>query len=185
VAPAGGAASTASATPAAGGAEAGATPGAEAPATPGAEASATQVPASTPAADAALDPATFGRMLTVPQARVLYEQGAFFVDGRVRAEFDAGRIPGALHATPAMLLDGTSPDVLALPRELPVVIYCGGGDCTDSENIAIVLTQAGFTRLFILKDGYPGWKDAGLPVEEPASGGEGASGGARESGGAQ
>lgn len=108
-------------------------------------------------------PAALGLHITVAQAFELFGQGTPFIDARVKAEFDAGRILGALHNTPA---DGLKPDVMRLlDPSRPVVIYCGGGDCKDSENMVILLQGMGFSRPHIMTDGYPGWVSAGHPVE--------------------
>ena len=120
---------------------------------------------------------TLGLEITVEQAAALYESGASFLDARLPAEFEAGHVEGAFFLTAEMV--GTStPEVLEfLSRADPVVIYCGGGDCESSHNLAIMLEPLGFARLHIMVDGYPAWAGAGLPtglgsdpIGEPAPG---------------
>jgi 3-mercaptopyruvate sulfurtransferase SseA len=55
----------------------------------------------------------------------------------------------------------------------PIVVYCDGGDCEASHDMAIMLESAGYMEVYVLHDGYPGWERAGHPVEQgpPAGGG--------------
>lgn len=107
--------------------------------------------------------AAAGLHVSIAEAFELFQQGIPFIDARLRKDYDEGRVMGAFHNPPA---EGLRPDVLRfLDPSRPVVIYCGGGDCKDSENLAILLQQMGFTRLHIMTDGFPAWKAAGHPVE--------------------
>lgn len=108
---------------------------------------------------------------TIEQARVIYDQGlADFVDARSDEEYDAGHIRGAFHVSQADFASGNfTPAILEflqdVPHDRPLVIYCEGGSCDTSENVAIRLQEMGFTRLYIMTDGYPGWVKAQLPTE--------------------
>lgn len=134
----------------------------------------------TPGATAAAQPAALGLEITIEQARQLYESGlgqtAFFVDTRTRAEYEAEHIEGAFHLSSDMMSGGSIPEVLNyMDRSAAIVLYCGGGACDASHNMAILLQQAGFARCHIIKDGIPGWKAAGLPVASgpgPLGGGQ-------------
>jgi rhodanese-related sulfurtransferase len=90
-----------------------------------------------------------------------------FVDARNRRYYEEGHIPGALH------LDHFYPDQ-SLAEVLPVamtaevvVVYCNGGDCEDSEFVAVFLQEAGVPsdRLRVYLGGMSEWRDQGLPVE--------------------
>ena len=108
------------------------------------------------------------------QAHELWNQGVPFIDGRVEDEYVAGHVPGAFHMTPAELsrLSQDAMDALAfLDPGMPVVIYCYGGACEASEDLAILLENShGFADVRILVDSFEAWEEAGYPVEE----GEGA-----------
>lgn len=140
------------------------------PALPGPSApSQTQGPASAPpppSSDAA-NAQTLGARITIAQARALFDDGsADFIDAREPFEFDPGHIPGAYNLTQAHFAAGSTPEALEfLDPARPVVIYCGGGDCHASENVAILLQQAGFTTIHIMTDGFPAWVSAGHEVE--------------------
>jgi rhodanese-related sulfurtransferase len=90
-----------------------------------------------------------------------------FVDARNRRYYEEGHIPGALH------LDHFYPDQ-SLAEVLPValaaevvVVYCNGGDCEDSEFVAVFLREAGVPgdRLRVHVGGMSEWREHGLPVE--------------------
>jgi len=90
-----------------------------------------------------------------------------FVDARNRRYYEEGHVPGALH------LDHFYPDqslAEVLPASLAaevVVVYCNGGDCEDSEFVAIFLREAGVPgdRLRVYLGGMSEWREQGLPVE--------------------
>lgn len=108
-------------------------------------------------------PTGLGLNISVAEAWELFQQGTPFIDARLKPDYDESRVMGAFHNPPA---GGLRPEVIRfLDPSRPVVIYCGGGDCKDSENLAILLQQMGFTRLHIMKDGFPAWRSAGHPVE--------------------
>jgi rhodanese-related sulfurtransferase len=110
--------------------------------------------------------------LTLAEALDLHTfQVATFLDARSREEFAAGHITGAHLAPLSAFRQGRPPAVLAtLAKDAPIVVYCGGGDCEASEDVQLILQSAGHVQVFILHDGFPGWRAAGYPVQvgEPA-----------------
>lgn len=118
--------------------------------------------------------ATLGAHITLAQAKSLFDEGTIFVDAREDHErVEQGTIQNSVHLTSSMVASGQGADAMAiLDPSQPVVIFCGGGTCDASENLAILLRQAGYTRLHIFHDGFPAWRDAGFPVEPvgPAGG---------------
>jgi rhodanese-related sulfurtransferase len=92
------------------------------------------------------------------EARRLVEQGAQLVDVRADHEWDAGRIPGAVHVPLAELNERTG----EIDPDRPVVLYCRGG--TRSTMAAEALTAAGYDAAK-LTGGIVGWEEEGLPLE--------------------
>lgn len=97
-----------------------------------------------------------------------YEQGGVvFVDVRRKRQFEAGRVESAVLIS---LHEATYDDQFQTfleehgPGEL-LIIYCNGGNCEDSHQVAAAFQGAGFENVRVMKDGYPGWKDNGFPVE--------------------
>ncbi|MEI7658375.1 MAG: rhodanese-like domain-containing protein [Phycisphaerae bacterium] len=103
--------------------------------------------------------------ITLAQARALYQQGVMFVDARSLAEFTASHVEGAVHLPLEALEGGTRPAALdVLDPSAKVVIYCGGGDCHASHDVAIRLNGLGFRNCYVMTEGFPGWKAAGYEV---------------------
>jgi rhodanese-related sulfurtransferase len=100
--------------------------------------------------------------ITIAQGFELFQQGKPFFDARHREEFETGHVEGAEFAPS----DEFSEHVGGLMKykDETIVIYCGGGACDASHNLAIRLEQAGFTSLHVMTDGYPAWVKAGHPV---------------------
>ena len=91
-------------------------------------------------------------------ARLQADGRAVVLDVRSRAEFDAGHVPGALHA-PLGELRG---HLDTLPRDRTIVVHCLGG--SRSAIAASVLDAAGFEGVVNLAGGFNEWQAAGLPV---------------------
>jgi rhodanese-related sulfurtransferase len=85
---------------------------------------------------------------------------AVVVDVRPREEFAAGHITGALSIPLAMLEKRLS----EIPAERVVVAYCRGPYCVLAAEAVKLLRRRGY-RAFRLQEGYPEWRDGGLPVE--------------------
>lgn len=84
------------------------------------------------------------------------------VDVRPPEEFAAGHIRGAINLPLAEL----EARLGELARSREIVAYCRGPYCLLSVEAVERLRRGGF-RARRLREGYPEWKSAGLPVEEP------------------
>lgn len=106
-----------------------------------------------------------GPDITIPQAFRLFSANTAFVDARRRDEFEAGHVQNAFWMPADALTGGKRSEAMDfLVPDQPVVIYCGGGECDASKNVAALLQQGGFTQCLIMTDGYPGWVAAGHPT---------------------
>jgi rhodanese-related sulfurtransferase len=124
--------------------------------------------ADTPPADVPVIPETRVPLEThLAVVRKLYAaNAAVFVDARSASEYAESHIAGAL----SLPFD----DVFRDPelakklddRGLPIVAYCGGGDCDLSRNLAFSLIDAGHKRVLVFLDGLPAWVEAGLPANK-------------------
>lgn len=97
-------------------------------------------------------------------AKALFDQGALFVDPRRESDYEAGRIPDALHLE---LKSNFSEDSLAqeASKDEPVVFYCNGPKCHRSAKAAKKAVSWGYKKVSYFRNGFPAWKAAGYPVE--------------------
>lgn len=96
----------------------------------------------------------------------LFEEGqTIFIDARSQSDYDDGHIKGAI-SMPLMSVEEKF-DVFfeKVPVSAQIVTYCSGRTCTDSHELAQILMGFGYTHVRIFVDGYPGWLQAGLPIE--------------------
>lgn len=86
------------------------------------------------------------------------------LDVRPPEEFAAGHVPGAVNI-PLSQLEQQLTD---LPRDTEVVAYCRGPYCVLAFDAVARLRQEGY-QARRLQDGFPEWKQAGMPVETEAA----------------
>jgi len=53
----------------------------------------------------------------------------------------------------------------------PIIIYCGGGTCELSMNLAFALVDAGKKKVLVFMGGWPEWQASGFPVATGAAAG--------------
>lgn len=104
--------------------------------------------------------------VTVDAAAQAYSEGfTTFIDARPMDEYIAGHVPDAILMPPSAFYGGQIPAVIdELAHEDPILVYCGGGDCDASHEVVKRLRLLGFTNLYIMTAGYPGWKEAGHEI---------------------
>jgi rhodanese-related sulfurtransferase len=102
--------------------------------------------------------------IDVNKAKALFDSEAAFVDVRKDSDWEAGRIPGAIHMELKKVL---SADALGaeVAKDEPVVIYCNGESCMRSSEASAMAVSWGWTQVHYFRDGFPAWKSAGMPVE--------------------
>ena len=93
--------------------------------------------------------------------------GALFIDARHGKQYREGHIEGARSLSPyAGDFEPKLEEILnEHEAEAPVLIYCTGGNCKDSHNVAQRFKLAGYVNIMVVKAGFDGWKKAGHPVE--------------------
>lgn len=105
--------------------------------------------------------------ISVAEAKQLWDEGAIFIDTRKTEAFQAGHVEASMRLTIDMITQGSFGDVLLFLQSdpnVPVVVYCDGGQCDESQIVRERLVRSGFPNIKIMVDGFPGWKAAGHPV---------------------
>ena len=106
-----------------------------------------------------------GQIAGIETAKELFDRGVLFVDVRNPDDYKNGHIPGAIHVD---VRDSTFEVkfVEVAKKDQEIVIYCKGSSCSRSR-LAISKAKAmGFEKLYYFKEGYPGWKYGGHPIEK-------------------
>lgn len=103
--------------------------------------------------------------IPLDQAKSLFDQGATAVDARIKADYEAGHIKGALRINLKSFENGDPPLLAMIPRDANVLVYCSGGNCDESEHVAELLNGSGYKKVYIIHDGFPGWKAMGYPID--------------------
>ena len=96
--------------------------------------------------------------LSPAEARKAILDGAAVLDVREPDEWAVSRIEGARHIPLGSLEDRLS----EVPRDVPVLAYCGGG--FRSASAASVLERHGIESVMSIRGGFSAWADAGQPV---------------------
>lgn len=93
-------------------------------------------------------------------------QDAWFADARPAADYAAGHIAGAVNL-PAHRQEEWLEKIFAdVDPEKTIITYCAGPKCTLGQELAQVLTEAGFENVFYLVDGWGQWTARQMPTEK-------------------
>jgi rhodanese-related sulfurtransferase len=93
-------------------------------------------------------------------ARRLRRRDVVVLDVRPASEYHLGHIAGAR----SIPTDELSRRLKDIPKDGDIVAYCRGPYCVFADDAVRTLTRRGYAASR-LEDGFPEWRDAGLPVE--------------------
>lgn len=93
-----------------------------------------------------------------------FDEGVVFIDVRSTSDFEAGRIPDAVHLD---VHEGLTEAALAEDAALDdeIVFYCNGLRCQRSWRATEKALEWGYTDVQYYREGFPAWDAAGYPVE--------------------
>jgi rhodanese-related sulfurtransferase len=103
--------------------------------------------------------------VSLEKAKDFYDRrGLLVLDARDMEEYGEGHIQGAQAAPYDDKVADTDwmEKTAADPR--PILVYCTGGECELSHDLAEEILRTGHRRVMILTAGYADWKDAGYPT---------------------
>lgn len=105
------------------------------------------------------------KRLTLDEALAMRaDHDVVFVDVRPAEEYEAGHLPGAVHAP----LDSVEDFAKTLPRDVVLAVYCRGPYCFLADEAAKKLAGQG-RKLFVLKEGVMEWRAAGRAIDAGGS----------------
>jgi len=100
------------------------------------------------------------RLVTFEQMRRIVEKPDNFIiiDARHPDDYNKAHIPNAINIFPQHDEATFVGQLLQLSREKTIVIYCDGGTCDLSHEVANSLVHSfGFTRVFLYESGWEEW----------------------------
>lgn len=88
------------------------------------------------------------------------DQSALFLDARAPEEYEEAHLPGALNL-PAYEFDDYFFDLMDPIEEASrIVVYCHGGECSDSIAVAERLVEFGFSEVYVFEGGWRSWLES-------------------------
>ncbi|MDI6809072.1 MAG: rhodanese-like domain-containing protein [Candidatus Eisenbacteria bacterium] len=104
--------------------------------------------------------------IDIRKTKELFDAGnAIFLDARPEFEYLEGHIKGALSLSDSRFDYQYGLIRNKIRKDDTLVVYCRDAECDLSDLVADRLNKLGYTRIYVLKDGWYGWADAGYPVE--------------------
>jgi rhodanese-related sulfurtransferase len=143
-------------------------PPAAAQAPPVPSAARTAAPAAPSASSTVSAPDKPWTEITGAEATALHASGVLFLDARRTSQYREGHVAGS-RSVPVWEA-GLEDKIKAIYEEraanqsAPIVVYCSGGECEDSHELAQRLFLVGFDGVRVYKDGFPDWAARNQPV---------------------
>jgi len=91
------------------------------------------------------------------------DYSAIFIDTRERDDYLKGHIARAI-SVPLDSLDFSREVLPGLSRSEKIITYCDGEECSQSIDLAVQLSEIGFSDVYFFYDGWTAWKKAGYPI---------------------
>ena len=102
--------------------------------------------------------------ITTDQAKMLFDRKkGFWIDARSADLYAKGHIPRAINIFPEELRRHIN-DLPASDLNTLIVVYCNGGLCELSHELANNLVAMGFTRVVVYTGGEAEWRERGYPL---------------------
>ena len=102
--------------------------------------------------------------VSTAEAKKLFDKGVAFVDVRSSRDWEAGRIPGAVHIE---LKKELTEAAMAerFTKDQPLVIYCNSTGCMRSSQAAEKAISWGYKNIYYYRLGLPDWKHNGYAIQ--------------------
>ncbi|MFH0812058.1 MAG: rhodanese-like domain-containing protein [Pseudomonadota bacterium] len=96
----------------------------------------------------------------------LNQSGVLILDARSPEEFQEGHVPGA-KKLPYEYFSEKSPQILqGIPFDQEIITYCEGIDCSNAEDLTLLLKEMGYKNVKVFPGGWEEWTENRMPVEE-------------------
>lgn len=92
------------------------------------------------------------------------DNNAVFIDARDNAEYVLGHIKGAINIPDDQFKQDEPHYKALLTRGKKIITYCHGTGCGLSVDVAKKLMAMGYSNVYVMTEGWPGWINANLPI---------------------
>lgn len=90
--------------------------------------------------------------------RIINSSDFIIIDARNPEQFSKGHIPNSINIFALDPPDVKVPKIFEIPQGKKIVVYCDGGNCDLSHELAKELKSAfGFTQVFVYEGGWEEW----------------------------
>ncbi len=107
--------------------------------------------------------------ITTELAKGLYDRKALFIDARTKLAFDTVHIKGSVNIPfaefHAKSIEERTEAMRRFNKEGIIVVYCIGGKCEVSIDLAYEIAKLGYNSVNIYSGGITEWKEKGYPTE--------------------
>lgn len=100
------------------------------------------------------------------------KKNAIFLDARAIEDYNAEHIAGATWLGYESLDEEYERALGKTPKDHLLITYCSDQQCASATKLADALVERGHTRVVILLEGLPGWRDSGYPTESAKEAGQ-------------
>jgi rhodanese-related sulfurtransferase len=98
--------------------------------------------------------------------RAIAADSALVLDARLPEDYAAGHIPGAFNLSVDRYETAYPALADTLKSAARLIVYCDGGDCELSHDLASMLKEQGHAAVQLFADGISGWIEAGKELKE-------------------
>lgn len=88
--------------------------------------------------------------------KLMGKQNVVLIDARLQEKYDQGHIGDAMNIYGSEV-EQHIPELLAVPQDKVIIIYCDGGHCELSHRVAEVFTRFGYPNVFVFLGGWAEW----------------------------
>lgn len=90
---------------------------------------------------------------------------AMLIDARSESVHKEAHILGSINIPEENLPDSLMEYQEFLPRDLLMIVYCGGGNCDQSVTVLEMMDGLGFEKLGLYKEGWEDWQAKEFPTD--------------------
>jgi len=96
----------------------------------------------------------------------LGEPGIIILDARPPEDYREGHIPGAISVPYDEILEKPEPFLHELPLDQEIIAYCEGIQCSNAEDVALLLQERGYSNVKVFLGGWEEWTASAMPLEK-------------------